>query len=114
MNHFSTFALKFRVWSGDRWSRLLVIYYFLDLAKKHLGIEFFQLGTTLERPHVVFGRVLTFREQLLSSDYAAQAVDYHGQPIGDIVTRKVAEAYPGWSHHMEPVDLDVPHSDANT
>jgi hypothetical protein len=114
MNHFFTSALKLRVWSGDQWSRLLVIYYFLDLTKEHLGVEFFQLGTTLGRPHVPLGRVPTFGEQLLSSDFAPHAVDYHGESIADIITRKVEEAFPGWSHCMEPVDLDVPDSEGHT
>lgn len=74
-------------------------------------MEFFQLGTTLDRPLVPFGRVPTFREQLLSSDFAVFAVEYRGEPIGDIITRKLEDVYPSWSQHMEPVDLDV---DANT
>ena len=107
MNRFYTSALKVRVWNKDQWSRLLVIYYFLDLDKEHLGIDFFQLATTVDRPQIPFGRVLTFREQLLSSDFAAHVIDYHGEPIWDIVAGKLAEAYPSWKQHLEPVDLDV-------
>ena len=107
MNRFFTSALKVRVSKDDQYSHLLVIYYFLDLDRQHLGIEFFHLGTTLDRLQVPFGRVLTFREQLLSSDFAAYAVDYHNEPILDIVSRKIQEAFPYWASNTEPVDLDI-------
>ena len=107
MNRFFTSALKFRVSKDDQYSRLLVIYYFLDLDRQHLGMEFFHLCTTLDRLQAPFGRVLTFREQLLSSDFAAYAVDYHGEPIADIVNQKIQEAFPYWTSHMQPVDLDL-------
>lgn len=113
MNHFYTSALKLRVWNEDQWSRLLIIYYFLDLDKEHLGIDLFQLATTVDRPHIPFGRVLTFREQLLSSDFATHVVDYHGEPILEIIDRKIAEVYPSWNQDLEPVDLNVTEKNAN-
>lgn len=107
MNRFYASALKVRVSKEDQSSRLLVIYYFIDLARERLAIEFFRLNASYECRTVPFGRVLPFREQLLSSDFATHAVDYHGQPITEIVIQKIAEAFPGWDQQMEPVDLDM-------